>query len=551
MARTNTNSGGGGGSPAGSDTQIQYNNAGSFGASSDFTFNPANSDFISIANGAKLLNAENIFFGAVPFTGSYAEYTDTNDYINLSGIFGQTNPSNSKGTIFGLIDNTNGNYSTLSTSSKKSTGEITTTLSAVDSNEYGTQLIIKTNTSDSSLFSKNTANSSQEFELGTDDLQMKNVNNLTGDTSQLQIGDGTLSAKLPQTQQSAVTFTGSGLDDLTVSGLFSGTVPTTYTVTVNSINLQTIPYNNLVGGTFTVGNTVSGSISGATGTILSDDGVGSMVVQLPPTPTEFIDGDVIDNGFGVTADASKPDGRYDTFDWTDGTNSGTDVSMSTSPISLSNGLDIVFSSITGHKVADSWTWTYSKVQNNILDFSNGTYKFGTDFGTDYFGYEVGKNILGFGLKGAVNKWVNGSDIGLNGIYYQGTNLQCASFIQSGSNSSSVNVVSTGVTAQSSDGTNTGSFNVDSNDFLLRNNIGGVYHGISQSAGVVTIGNLSGGNNTKITIDDVNEHITISNLPAYDDDTAAGVGGLTAGMVYMTTGSGSAPLNAAGILMIKQ
>jgi len=68
---------------------------------------------------------------------------------------------------------------------------------------------------------------------------------------------------------------------------------------------------------------------------------------------------------------------------------------------------------------------------------------------------------------------------------------------------------------------------------------------------IIVGNISGGNNTKITIDDVNEQITISNLSAYDDDTAAGVGGLTAGMVYMTTGSGSAPLNAAGILMIKQ
>ena len=88
-------------------------------------------------------------------------------------------------------------------------------------------------------------------------------------------------------------------------------------------------------------------------------------------------------------------------------------------------------------------------------------------------------------------------------------------------------------------------------FTLKNTISGIEHGISQSSGAVTLGNLSGGNNTKITIDDVNEHITISNLPAYNNDTAAGVGGLTAGMVYMTTGSGSAPLNAAGILMIKQ
>ena len=44
---------------------------------------------------------------------------------------------------------------------------------------------------------------------------------------------------------------------------------------------------------------------------------------------------------------------------------------------------------------------------------------------------------------------------------------------------------------------------------------------------------------------------IDNAPAYDDDAAAGVGGLTTGMVYQTTGAGAAPLNVAGILMIKQ
>jgi len=46
-------------------------------------------------------------------------------------------------------------------------------------------------------------------------------------------------------------------------------------------------------------------------------------------------------------------------------------------------------------------------------------------------------------------------------------------------------------------------------------------------------------------------VNISTLPDYDDDTAAGAGGLTTGDMYQTTGSGSSPLNAAGIMMIKQ
>jgi len=46
-------------------------------------------------------------------------------------------------------------------------------------------------------------------------------------------------------------------------------------------------------------------------------------------------------------------------------------------------------------------------------------------------------------------------------------------------------------------------------------------------------------------------LTLTGVQAFDDDSAAGGGGLTAGMVYQTTGSGAAPLNVAGILMIKQ
>lgn len=47
-------------------------------------------------------------------------------------------------------------------------------------------------------------------------------------------------------------------------------------------------------------------------------------------------------------------------------------------------------------------------------------------------------------------------------------------------------------------------------------------------------------------------LTFSNsLPAHADDAAAGASGLTAGQVYQTDGTGLAPLNVAGILMIKQ
>jgi len=47
-------------------------------------------------------------------------------------------------------------------------------------------------------------------------------------------------------------------------------------------------------------------------------------------------------------------------------------------------------------------------------------------------------------------------------------------------------------------------------------------------------------------------MTFSNsLPAYADDAAAAAGGLATGQIYQTDGTGAAPLNAAGMLMIKQ
>jgi len=64
--------------------------------------------------------------------------------------------------------------------------------------------------------------------------------------------------------------------------------------------------------------------------------------------------------------------------------------------------------------------------------------------------------------------------------------------------------------------------------------------------------LGGQNITGATDDTVyvpNLHAT--SIPSYNDDTAAGVGGLSTGAFYQTTGSGAAPLNAPGILMIKQ
>lgn len=50
--------------------------------------------------------------------------------------------------------------------------------------------------------------------------------------------------------------------------------------------------------------------------------------------------------------------------------------------------------------------------------------------------------------------------------------------------------------------------------------------------------------------DVNGYF-LKNLDSYQDDTAAGIGGVPQGYLYQTDGTGAAPLDVAGIVMIKQ
>jgi hypothetical protein len=82
----------GGGSPAGSDTQVQYNNSGSFGASSAFTFN--NGTGVVTATG--FAGALNGTVGAsTPTTGIFttatARSTAVQDFVALQGRAGGTN----------------------------------------------------------------------------------------------------------------------------------------------------------------------------------------------------------------------------------------------------------------------------------------------------------------------------------------------------------------------------------------------------------------------------------------------------------------------------
>ena len=68
------------------------------------------------------------------------------------------------------------------------------------------------------------------------------------------------------------------------------------------------------------------------------------------------------------------------------------------------------------------------------------------------------------------------------------------------------------------------------------------NGFTIDSSGMTLGNLAGGNSTKIIIDDVTQLVTISNVPTYADDSAATGAGLTTGQLYKTTTSGVTSLN---------
>ncbi len=194
------------------------------------------------------------------------------------------------------------------------------------------------------------------------------------------------------------------------------------------------------------------------------------------------------------------------------------------------------------------------------DVATGNTNISATYTGNLFKQQVNSNIEGLGYEGVAMTFSDGSgNTGFRGLYIE--TARGDKFISDNLTLSDGTIVENkidiGSTASVTSAYNGTSFlsgtSVIASDYInIYNDVGaGNELGFFVESGTLLLGNRTGGNNTKITIDDVNEHITISNLPAFDDDTAAGTAGLTAGMVYMTTGSGAAPLNAAGILMIKQ
>jgi len=340
--------------------------------------------------------------------------------------------------------------------------------------------------------------------------------------------------------QSAVTFTGTGDDDLVIQPIatYDGSYPATYKVVATGTSSQGITVEGTTGGSFAPSDTITSSSGGSAtvDSVIYNSAFDFYFLNVSSVTGDFKDNDTITNG---TASGQEVEdiGTYDLFDFylndvLTGINAFKYI-QNNSLFNLGSGT---------HAALDQWEWGYSIAEKYSFKLTDNT--------EGFFG----------GLAGIQQVYKNGSakaEFTIAELPF-GAGIPIT-LITNTDGTTCTNYITmdfdhgVSISAEDISTDDVSSVIIDKGNFSITstNNTTFLTNGIDFSSGLLKVGNLSNGNGTSITIDDVNEHITISNLPSYDDDTAAGVGGLTAGMVYMTTGSGSAPLNAAGILMIKQ
>jgi len=280
---------GGGSSAAGSDTWVQYNNSGVFGASQDFLFDNAN----------KILNV--------------GDRTKTMLVID--------NQSGTTGFIMG--DGINGIFK------------------------------IKDRASGLETLSLSTSNFSGL--LGATNGNVPNANSiyLSVDNQNKQlVGYG-----LSKVTRTAISFSGSGLDDMTTNPeqFYTGNNSVnTFAVIITNVDAQSIGFSGITGNNPQVGDVVTGLTTGATGTIFQTDGATYVlidgIVGGPFSPTEVI----TYAGGNIASISATAMGDY--VQVNNGPNSMQKFTWDTG--SFVQGVTPVFGSDLGHTVGDYWGFDY-------------------------------------------------------------------------------------------------------------------------------------------------------------------------------------------------
>lgn len=161
--------------------------------------------------------------------------------------------------------------------------------------------------------------------------------------------------------QGTVSFSGSGTDDFTPNGSYTGSIGTSYAATVDGNDNDLINYTGL-SGSILPGDTLLGSLSGATGTFVAIN-TNNVVVLTGVTGT-FQDGE---NG---TVTSGPNTGNFftfgpllishvDTVSFTDGTTTETYQSIIPNGVTSLQGVSGSAPGGTGHTIGDNWSWAYS------------------------------------------------------------------------------------------------------------------------------------------------------------------------------------------------
>lgn len=328
--------------------------------------------------------------------------------------------------------------------------------------------------------------------------------------------------------QSSIIFTGSGLDDITFDGTFNGSIsPATYTATIDAIDAQVINAPVTSGTGFFQGDTVeiyaggSGGTLLATGTVVSSSNaypaINDTVIDTGGVVTTTADYVVVTAGTGIGTESNTAIWQYTSDSVTyDETHSGGSTTYYGLPLIAqtgtnpsSDGIRVISGAYVGHTLGDSWTQDFSYVYGNMFTMNRNTRNF--ILGNPTFGNRT--SIDSNDAQGRIRLFADTVTIGkasaVNGSIIV-------------SNSSQIF-------------TNDNLF-----EFVTTQTSGGnPYLSINVAAGLYGIGDLNAVlNGTNIKIDDINQKITITNVPAYADDATATGAGLTTGDVYKTTTSGS-------------
>jgi len=340
-------------------------------------------------------------------------------------------------------------------------------------------------------------------------------------------------------------FTGSGLNDMHYDSTitYTGSYPRTYTSTISATDCVYLLLTSIISPSFNAGDTVTDPVSGSTGTVLAGSDLDLYLIIQPIIDSGWNTATQVDDTTtGGSANCSFQ--RYtDTFDWNDGTTFVTYIDTNTF-VPLNDGLTVGFYSPTGHTIGDTWEFTmiqgtvYSKMA--LFDGANRTMSIGdveqtvNDVRTDWV-LGTGKNHGIYEYLGDAQEYRVSNSVGNILVLDSDTFNQTVIF--------SIEDPFNGQTPFSVE-TDSGAYGFG---FQL-------FDAGQHSA---TLGAPTVGNNTFLTVDDDNEIITLTAshisapLSAYADDADAGTNGVVTGELYQTDGTGTAPLNIAGIVMVKQ